>query len=552
MRREMSLYNPAASGVPFQQPVQKQMEFIGTTGGEGSVYVEQRARGKKRRRVTSDRRETAGIDTGVYDAVNTEQAVDNMIVDPAFWGAVFKTLSQNTDVAEEIRLDLEQQEKRIARSRESAMARVQQRTRSVADKSRDNGRGEDREEPIVSPRIGSDSPMEEEGSGNEVNDDLSSDRRFQTESLPNLYDFMARGVENLSHATTGVQRLDLLMDELDIGALWSARDVMISFGPLTRVLLRLFVGPYATDEENLIVRMLNLGVERATKNYGFEDFREPSNNDRPAAFTSTEPFYLTYRRRGRALRDFAAFRYMLEIAESMGRIGRKHKNDLILLYMTLTTPEVRLHRRWNTDDREHVIAFRDRVTGFAMATPSVIARPMSIEMHLDSVFGNVSTNTRLLERSLNAALNNRNRNNANGGAAVAREVESLLGNAQSLDLTPNEVVGGGSTLPANSRSYMSGKNEQSALKHMLESSVIVSIMAEEYRVFVAGAPASRCSGGGGGSSRNGTRVSKRTLNQVENSNRPSAYISSSRSVIFRRPIFFTFKPTSQAMANKEQ
>lgn len=169
-------------------------------------------------------------------------------------------------------------------------------------------------------------------------------------------------------------------------------------------------------------------------------------------------------------------------------------------------------------------------------------------MHLDNVFGNVSTNTRLLERSLAAALNNRHRRMPVGASAVAREVESLLGHAHSLDLTSD----GASTMGVVSSSLVSNtyamKNEHAALRHMLETSVIVSMMAEEFRVFVAGAPASRCGNGGNGRS-GGTRANKQPSQRGNDSGRIAAATTSTRSTMFRRPIFFTFKPTSHAVAN---
>lgn len=538
----MSAYDSAAYGIPLEPPLLQESHTFGRNIGSAAYVrreqtVQQREvggssdrdrRSKRRRK----RRTAKGGETGACGTPQNDRTVDNTIVDPVFWATVFTTLRQNVDVADEIRRDLERQEARCVRDREARAGDVRHRRSDRTDV------GAEATPPRTTATT--DVPMEE-GETYDDDGDTSSDAADllhggspHRESLPDMYDFMANGVGGSSRPTGGVQRLDRLMDELDVGALWSASDVMISFGPLVRVLLRLFVGPYATDEENLIVRMLNLGVERASRRYGFRD-------DPDIGGSATEPFYMTYRRRGRVLRDFAAFRYMLETAESMGRIGRKHKHELVLLYMTLTTPEVRLHRRWDANDRQHVIAFRDRVTGFAMTTPPVIARPMSIEMHLDSVFGNVSTNTRLLERSLAAALNNRNRRYATGASGVTREVESLLGNARRLDSVPDAVapfVVGPYTI----------KRENAALRHMLESCVIVSMMAEEYRVFVAGAPASRCGGGGKSGGSRANRHQTTTTHRVEfntSGSRPAG--SSARCTTVRRPIFFTFKPISQAV-----
>lgn len=539
----------AAFGVPLQPPSSLPLPSHANSGdGDASrMRANNGAAAGRRRRAAAATTRTDG-----HYPSNSEAAADNTIMNPAFWAAVFTTLRRNEDVTEEIRRDIERQEARL----DDDARRPCRRARGPAGDGSDGSDDERRYTESARPNS-RDQPMDDEDeddAGTGSADERQRRRRVPTESLlPDMYDFMTRGFRNPSAATTvgsgPVQRLDLLMDELDVGALWSARDVMISFGPLARVLLRLFVGPYATDEENLIVRMLNLGVERASRNFGFQEYRDVGGG---LGDGSTEPFHLTYRRRGRALRDFAAFRFMLEIAENMGRIGRKHKHELILLYMTLTTPEVRLHRRWNADDREHVIAFRDRVTGFAMTTPPVIARPMSIEMHLDSVFGNVSTNTRLLERSLSAALNNRNRRSAPGAAAVAREVESLLGNARRLDLTTDATAATASAL----RSYPTIRNENAALKHMLQSSAIVSMMAEEYRVFVAGAPASRCGAGNkSGPRANNKRSSAQQRTAAGNnggsrSGSSAATVGSgSKSIPFRRPIFFTFKPTSHAVTN---
>lgn len=498
----MSFYNSAAYGVPLQPPTARhqqrylpddtdndvQLDRNDTTGGDGSAPV---------------REESTGSETGV---------TSDTILNPAFWATVFKTLKDNTDVAESIRRDVEEHEsRRDADTRESGSHTL----------------GADNNEPMEA--------FDDDDGGGRTLDD----RPRRTNPVADMYDIVARGVTCPDSSTEGVKRLDALLDELDVEALWSSRDVTLSFGPLTRILVRLFVGPYATDEERLVVRMLALGVERASMNYGFQASSSSSSNG--SAVKSTEQLYLTYRRRGYVLRDFAAFRYMLEIAEGMGRIGRKHKNDLILLYSTLTTPEVRLHRRWDADDREQVVAFRDRVTGFAMATPSAVARPMSVEMHLDSVFGNVTTNTRLLERSLVVALNNRNRKVANGG--VTRDVELLLAGARYLDLSTTEKAGGdggGATSPFAARSY-DVKNENAAIRHMLESSVTVAMMAEEYRVFVAGAPVSRCGAAGS------RGPNKRTSENISGGGTQQC---TSRATTSRRPIFFTFKPTSKAVVPK--
>ncbi|KAG8245653.1 hypothetical protein J6590_075305 [Homalodisca vitripennis] len=248
---------------------------------------------------------------------------------------------------------------------------------------------------------------------------------FDGRQVPELYTLLDRGLGHFKQRTV-TQHLGSLVDDLDIEILWSSRDVTLSFGPFFGILLRLFTGPYETDEENVIVEMLRLGLERASGNFEYTDPRLEGS-------TSTEPFFVTYRRKGRALRDFSAFRYVLEIVENMGRVSRKQRNDLVLLYTTLTALEVRLHRTWDASDREKLLAFRDRVSGLSITTPSIMARPMTIEMHFDSVFGNVSTNTRLLERSLLAAFNNRNRRSY--GSNAAREVESLLSAATLLDLT---------------------------------------------------------------------------------------------------------------------
>lgn len=491
--------------------------------------------------------------------------MDFLIETPGFWSAVHTALENHPDIAAEIRRNVEEQERRAALSHERRQARTaEERTNanakpdvgvrgrsphpqtfvptfnsSVRDvdtdqtefdnqrerstrRSRDHHIDEADEGEFIAPPPADDMGQEErigESLENEFNND-------EQQAPPDLYEILGDNWENLRRVSgNGVQRLDNLLEELEIDALWSARDVTISFCELTRVLMRLFVGPYATDEENMIVRMLNLGVERASKYHGFGDHYSGSRE------TATEPFYVTYRRRGLVLRDFAAFRYMLEVTENAGRIGRKQKNDLIMLYTTLTTPEVRLHRRGDADDRGEMLAFRDHVSGYTITTPLIMAKPMTIEMHLDSVFGNVATNARILDRSLKAALNNRNRKV--NGLSTAQEVGQLMDNAHLLDLHTGDGSGSPPGPQILLRPYKIEK-ERVAIRHMLETSVIVSMMAEEYRVFVAGAPPSRS---GGGKNATGASGSKRSSNEQH---------QRTTFTMFRRPIFFTMKPVAPA------
>ncbi|KAG8272402.1 hypothetical protein J6590_041698 [Homalodisca vitripennis] len=134
---------------------------------------------------------------------------------------------------------------------------------------------------------------------------------FDGRQVPELYTLLDRGLGHFKQRAV-TQHLGSLVDDLDIENLWSSRDVTLSFGPFFDFLLRLFTGPYETDEESVIVDMLRLGLERASGNFEYTDLRREGS-------TSTEPFFVTYRRKGRALRDFSAFRYMLEIVENMGR-----------------------------------------------------------------------------------------------------------------------------------------------------------------------------------------------------------------------------------------
>lgn len=492
----------SATGVPFQQHAPP-MFLPGRQEGFGpSADRSQHARGRPRARGGRRSRFEGLIGSAARtDARNRDRMVDNMVSNPAFWATVFNTLQKHSNVAEEIRRDVEEQERRAAR------ASTAKRRRGDGDVTRES---EDGPEGV------------EDAAGGVASDDGGEGR--SADDLPDLYGYLAEDFENVRR-TVGVQRLDLLLEELDVESLWSERDVMISFGQLSRILLRLFAGPYATDEENLIVRMLNLAVERSSKDIGFEEYRAKESS----RGVLVEPFVVTYRRRGRVLRDFAAFRYVLEITEYMGRIGRKQKNDLILLYLTLTTPEVRLHRRWNAEDRENVLAFRDQVTGYAITTPIIMARPMTVEMQLDSVFGNASANSRLLERSLSVALNNRNRKP--NGMNPAQEVQTLMENAQLLDLSSGDTGAMRSALRP-----FAIEHERAALRHMLEMSTVASMMAEEFRVFVAGAPSSGSSVGGAATSSRLASSHKKT-----HAHRPH---------VFRRPIFFTFKPTARVVTKK--
>ncbi|KAG8304338.1 hypothetical protein J6590_096383 [Homalodisca vitripennis] len=402
----------------------------------------------------------------------------DLFMNPGFWARVFDALKRNKKVAEEIRRDLEFQENRVLRG-----------------------------ERISSVPHGEDGRHAEENGMEAADDDrrnVDESPGFDGRQVPELYTLLDRGLGHFKQRTV-TQHLGSLVDDLDIENLWSSRDVTLSFGPFFGILLRLFTGPYETDEENVIVEMLRLGLERASGNFEYTDPRREGS-------TSTEPFFVTYRRKGRALRDFSAFRYMLEIVENMGRCDYTGRGMLAT-----------------------VKNFWHSVTVSPVSqSPSIMARPMTIEMHFDSLFGNVSTNTRLLERSLLAAFNNRNRRSY--GSNAAREVESLLSAATLLDLS----FGDAATGRRPTLKPFTIKKEHVALRHMLETSTIVSMMAEEFRVFIAGAPQSRCGESGSKSDRSNKRPSTATNRDYGSVRQP-----------FRRPVFFAFKPISQAVTNKD-
>lgn len=282
----------------------------------------------------------------------------------------------------------------------------------------------------------------------------------------------------------GKQTLSFVLDELDLDGMWNSPNYKSSFGSLTSKFVRLFSANYSTDYENFAIYMLQISMDSL-------DLESGSRMPRCDRSARTDENYVDrYRRRGQELYKFAAFRFYIETLSYASIISNKNKDDLVLLYMLLTIPDVSVYRQGSSD--VHYEKYVHPLDGKEIKTASLLNRPFFINIRLDGIFGNLSRNIRKLERSINNASQNLKRkmqstrkgHGQDGNSTdeiVSREISVLLRDATVLQ----NVFRPDSRETANLQRLSVAKHEENKyLTEMLKNTLIVSMMAEEFRVYM--------------------------------------------------------------------
>lgn len=324
-----------------------------------------------------------------------------------------------------------------------------------------------------------------------------------------------------------VRSLGQVLDAVNMDRLWNANAFQTTLGALMASLVRLFVTPYERPEEQATVRMLREVMFRGAVAAG------ESGATRGKA---TNDFWDVYRSRAAFLIGWTKYRRHIERMESKQYVTRKQKVDLNTLYVLLSSADVRVHRA-TVDD--NAVSFVDPLSGYELQTPPLLNRPLVVEMKSQDMFGNISKNARLLDRSLNAAANNAARRKRE--TASAEEILTLL--QTSVPLAIDEPGTGDDYDDDGDHDYYEQQNaipsggprdtEDVLLRHMLTDTMIVSMMAEEFRVFASDSPPGTVATAGSdartrGSGAGDTEETEDPLRALPKSSR------------FRRPVFYNF------------
>jgi hypothetical protein len=267
----------------------------------------------------------------------------------------------------------------------------------------------------------------------------------------------------------GVQRLGSVLDEINMEQLWNSGVFRTTLGSFTAQIVRLFITAYERVEERTAVEMIREAMFR-----GALVANDPRHN-------SSTDYWELYRMRAGFLIGWATFRRLIERMELKEYITRKHKTDLTMLYILLSSSDVRLYR--DTNDKD-AVSFFDPITGYGLRTPPLLNRPLTIDMRVQNMFGNISKSTKLLDRSINTACNNMKRKRE---PVSADEIVALLDMSVPLaiDEPPDpDSSGNPPTTTTTTTTMVDAETEQTILRDMLANTMIVSMMAEEFRVFV--------------------------------------------------------------------
>lgn len=257
-----------------------------------------------------------------------------------------------------------------------------------------------------------------------------------------------------------VQRLGCILDEINMEKLWNGRTFRTTLGSFTYSLVRLFTTRYERTEETTAIDMIREAMVRGSLAAG-----DPR-------YVSTTDYWDVYRMRAGFILGWAKFRRLLEEMELKEYITRKHKTDLNMLYILLSSSDVRLFR--DATDSESVSYF-DPITGYELRTPPLLNQPLVIDIHMRDMFGNIARSTKLLDRSINTASNNAKRKRE---PTSEGEILALL--EMSVPLLMEEATGYDDIMPAR----IERETEHATLRDMLANTMVVSMMAEEFRVFV--------------------------------------------------------------------
>lgn len=150
--------------------------------------------------------------------------------------------------------------------------------------------------------------------------------------------------------------------------------------------------------------------------------------------------------------------------------------------MLLTIPDISIYRDANSD--LHYEKYLNPVDGRSLKTSSLINRPFFINLRVEGIFGNINKNIKKLERGINNCFTNykkklRKCKSKNSEEVVATEISILLQNA-------SVISGLGSIQPTDMLKFHINKNEENKrLNTMLRYTLIVSMMAEEFGVYMS-------------------------------------------------------------------
>lgn len=284
----------------------------------------------------------------------------------------------------------------------------------------------------------------------------------------------------------GKQSLSIVLEDLNLTDLWTSSNYKTSFSLLMSKFMRLFSYNYSNEYENFIVYMLQISMDSLNTvgniNSSYNTKCSKNKNDETNKIYTYEDMYVA---RSKDLYKFASFRFFIEVVEFSKIITRKNKEDLIMLYMLLTIPDISIYRDANSD--LHYEKYLNPVDGRSLKTSSLINRPFFINLRVEGIFGNISKNVKKLERGINNCFTNykkklRNCKSKNSEDAVATEISILLQNA-------SVISGLGSIQPTDMlklKLFHINKNEENKrLNNMLRYTLIVSMMAEEFRVYMS-------------------------------------------------------------------
>lgn len=335
-------------------------------------------------------------------------------------------------------------------------------------------------------------------------------------------------VDDIDHEDVTVRGLDHVLDLIDIDRLWNGNVFRTTLGTLMANLVRLFTTRYEKREETTAVRMLREAM--------FRGAAAAADTDRAKRSSGATDFWETYRSRAAFLVGWTKYRRHIEEMESQQQIiTRKHKTALNLLYVLLSSADVRVYRDGVVD--ESTAAFIDPITGYELPAAPLLTRPLTIEMRTSDMFGNIGKSARLLDRSVKLGANN--------VARRKRETESV---DEILALFDTSVPLAVEEQPAYeddvgaAEAPIEPDSEHSMLREMLTNTMIVSMMAEEFRVFTSDTSQSasgsnvftRRTGGRGGGGYDG--------GAAEETSGAAANLSAGlpKSARYRKPVFYVF------------
>lgn len=356
--------------------------------------------------------------------------------DPYFWSAMVAALDSNPETLNQVMQDFE--------TRAAELRRIR-----AGDRDADDGNG-----PVTDNRVGDD------GAANiENNDNINLEAEMER-------DYGLTREADLRRQPVGAPPQDLAttLDSLELGDIWNKTNYRIPFGLLVTRVALLLNYEYASELENFAIFMLRVAIDEA---------------DLAESVGETE-----YTRQGRELHRAASFRYFIEIMNLADLLSRKHRDDMLLLYMLVTRRDVTLLR---SGDASGVRRFIDPIEGREFFPVNALTRPFFIDIRLQNMYGNIDRSFKRLERSINLASTNYRRRAAvktvDAEELVGREITLLLNDARALpdipDVVPMEA--------ANMVPYRIDRcAERQRIAEMLTHTMMVAMMAEEYRVYVSG------------------------------------------------------------------